>query len=199
MAISVRQLSDAVTYALVSAWNLFRGSSGQVGSSFHADVTSTTSGDNYFSAASTALQVSLANATDLPSCIALMNQIATVARIHFADGISTNKYSAGANKIPDTVNAALLPALYTATGVTVTDTAQVVANANLLKSTINAHFTQAAPSAVHFNNDGTNTIATANATVLADSITLLNAIKTAINAHITNAPAGSSMINIIAP
>lgn len=196
MAITVRRVDPAATFMLALAHNLLCATSTNVGSLFHGDRTSTTTTDQWLTGSTTALTVTAANATDLPSCITLVNNIRSVCVVHFADGISTDPYSAGAHKIPDTVDAPLLGLLVTATGNTSTDTAAVVAAANLHKSTINSHLTQASPSAVHFTNDGTNTIATTNASDLPSSITLLNAIKSALNAHMGSAPT-NPMLRIV--
>lgn len=188
MALSIRRIEGPVAFALALAHNKLLAGTVVVGSSFHADITSTTSGDLLFTAASASLQITASNAADLPTAITLANQIATILQIHWKDGISTNAYSAGAHKIPDTTNSTAF--------ITAVDLATSITLANAIKAQTNAHFTQAG---VHFTNDGTNTIATANATVLADLITLLNAEKTAINAHIIAAPAGSVMLNLISP
>jgi hypothetical protein len=185
MAISIRQIPDMVVYGIALAWNTWRGGATQVGALFHADATSTTSGDAT-TPATAAVTVTAANATDLPTCLALANQIQAVLQIHWRDGISTNKYAAGAHKVPDTTNNTVRP--------DAVDLPTAVALANFMKAQLNAHFVQAT---VHYNNDATNTIATANATILSDTITLLNAIKTAVNAHMGSAPVASSMVNIL--
>jgi hypothetical protein len=59
------------------------------------------------------------------------------------------------------------------------DLATSITLANDIKAKANAHYAQAG---VHINND-TNTIGTANGTVLGDTITLANAIKANLNAH----------------
>jgi hypothetical protein len=92
--------------------------------------------------------------------------------------------NAGAHLVADTTNAPTLAAIALATNLATTQTL-----ANGIKVFLNAHYTQAG---VHVNNDGTNTIATANATDLASSIALLNACKTAIVAHVASSPAGRS-------
>ena len=197
MAITTRRVAETLGWITVAkAHNLLCAQTALVGALFHADQTSTTSGDSFINPSSAVLTIPAANASDLPSCITLMNQLIGTLGVHMKDGIAQDLYSAGAHKISDAVNAALLPASYALTGVGATDLAAVVAGANALKSTLNAHFVMVAPSAVHFTNDGTNTVATANATVLADSIILLNAIKTAVIAHIASAPT-TPMIKIV--
>ncbi len=185
MSIITRQISDLIPFALTLAWNQWRGGAAQVGASFHADATSSTTGDAT-TPVTAALTVSAANASDLPTCLVLANQVQGVLQTHWADGISTNKYASGAHKIPDTTNATVRP--------TAVDLATTVALANFLKVQLNAHLGQAG---VHYTNDATNTVAAANASDLATSITLLNALKTATNAHMASAPAASSMINVV--
>lgn len=188
MALTIRRIEGPVAFALALAHNKLLAGTIVVGSNFHADITSTTSGDQFYSPASASLQVTAATATDLPSAITLANQIGAILQIHWADGISTNAYAAGAHKIPDTTNATAF--------ITAADLATSITKANAIKAQFNAHLTQAG---VHFTNDGTNTIGTANATVLADLLTLLNATKTAVNAHIIAAPSGSVMVNLVNP
>lgn len=187
MAISARRGSDAVAFAQALAHNKLLAATAIVGSSFHADITATTGGD-YTAQTVTSLQVTAANATDLPSVITLVNQIQSIALVHLADGISTNASAAGAHKVPDTTNNTAIA--------TATDLATSITMANGWKTRLNAHFTQ---SGVHFTNDATNTIAAANATDLATAITLVNALKAALNPHITAAPAGSLMLNLSNP
>lgn len=158
-----------------------------VGANFHADILSSTTGDFMFPATASIL-VTAATAVDLPTCITLANQIVGVMQVMMKDGISTDPYFAGSHKIPDAANSTAIA--------TAVDLPSVIVAANALKAQINAHLTQAG---VHFTNDATNTIVAAAATILSDSITLLNAIKTSINAHIVGAPAGSTMIKLIAP
>lgn len=186
MAISVRRIVDSAMFAQAIAHNKLLAAASIVGASFHADVTSLTAGDFMFPVA-TSLQVTVLNAVDLPSCIALAVQEIGVMQAMMKDGISTDPYSGGAHKIPDVVNSAAIAVPV--------DLPSVIVAANALKAQINAHFTQAG---VHFTNDGTNTIATANATILSDSIALLIAIKVALNAHISAAPAGSVMVKLTA-
>ncbi len=192
MALQARRVPGPIMpLALAIAHNKLCAQSALVGALFHADISSNTSGDASIAPAFATLAVTAAASTDLPTCIALATNIIGVCKQHMAEGIAQDTYSAGAHKISDAVNIALLPAIPV-------DLASLVASLNTLKSTINAHFIMAAPSAVHFNNDATNTIGTAAATVLADSITLANAIKTAVNAHILSGPT-TPMIKILAP
>ena len=192
MALTTRRAPGlAIPIALAIGHNKLCAQTALVSALFHADQTSTTTGDAFIAPAFAALQVTAAAASDLPTSLTLAANIIGFCKTHFADGISTDPYFCGAHKIPDAVNAALLPAAPI-------DLPTLVAALNTLKSTINAHFIMVAPSAVHFTNDATNTIAAAGATVLADSITLANAIKTALNAHVLSAPT-TPMIKIVSP
>lgn len=192
MAITVRRVDPALSMALAIAHN--KTVVTLVGSSFHADLTSTTTTDQLYTHTPATLQVTAANAAgDITTAIALLNNLIGVATVMMKDAVSTSPVSAGAHKIPDATNLALLPAQYVATGNLATDTAAVVAAANSWKTAYNAHLTQ---TGVHYTNDGTNSVATANATDLPSSTTLLNAEKTAVNAHIAGAPA-TQMVNVV--
>lgn len=188
MAFSIRRLEPALTLALAKAHNVTVAT--LVGSSFHNDLLSLTTTDQYISMSAATLQATAANGSDLPSSITLLTQMLGIAKLMMADAISTDPYSAGSHLIPDTTNLPTLTALAPAI-----DLASSILVANGLKSAINAHFTQAG---VHANNDGTNTIGTANATDLPSLITLENVIKTKLNAHIASAPA-TQMIKVIGP
>jgi hypothetical protein len=100
--------------------------------------------------------------TDLPSLIALLNQLRAVSITHRADTLC-HKAADGTSPV---AVAADLP-----TSITL---------ANGLKADHNTHI---ASTAIHFNADATNSIAAANGTVLADTITLANAIRTAYLGH----------------
>lgn len=207
MALTVRRTAETtMAIVMIRTHNLYMASSGVVGSNFHADITSTSPTDQYVSPQSPAsVQVTAANMADATggpyvTGITLINNIMGVLQLHLNDGISTNLYAAGAHKIPDLVNRALLPFLppgsFVTSGTNSTDLTNLIANANTIKSLYNAHLTQASPSQVHFTNDGTNAVAASNASDQPSLTTLLNAIKSALNAHITSAP-GSFMVNIV--
>ena len=197
MAITTRRVAETIGWITVAkAHNVLCAQPALVGSFFHADQTSITASDAFIAPSSSVLQITAINAVDLSTCITLMSALVGTMSFHMKDGIASDVYGAGAHRISDLVNAALLPVQYVATGAAAADLAAVVSGANSLKSAINAHFVMVTPSAVHFTNDGTNTIATANATVLSDSILLLNAIKTAVNAHIQSGPT-TPMIKIV--
>jgi len=179
--------------AVARAHNVGLASAANVGAFFHQDATSLTTTDQFITGSVATLQVTAAAATDVPSSIVLLNQLIGVARVMMNDASPASQTLSGAHKIVDTINLALLPAQYVATGVTATDLAAAITAANLFKAAYNAHLAQAG---VHPNNDGTNTVAAANATVLSDMIVLLSAEKVAVNAHISSAPA-TQMVNVI--
>jgi len=185
MALFTRRAAGAeMPLALAQAHNRLCAQPALVGAFFHADITSVTTGD-FISKASTPLQVTAAIAADLPTSIALSNQLTGFLRVHMGEGASTDPFACGAHKIPDIANTLTLPSVIVATGVAATDTASVIAALNLIKVSFNLHLAQAG---VHYNNDGTNTIAAANAVDLPSSITLANAAKASLNAHILSGP-----------
>lgn len=171
MALTVRKGTDAALYALASQLNALRADATLLGARFHADVTAGATTGDFTSPATSALLVSAANATDLPTSLVLANQIKTIFNIQIADAV--------AHKTADTTNK-----IVAANAVDLT-TAQTLANA--IKTAFNAHLTQ---SNVHYTNDGTNTNATTAAVDLPTTQALLNALKGNINAHIVSAPAG---------
>lgn len=199
-------------FAQAKAHNRLCGTAIVVGATFfHADIYSTYTGD-WMAPVDTAVALSTTASVDIVTATALANAFRAIligagttgnpgaqpgTQGHMFDAISTNTVACGSHKVPDTVNAATLQAVQSAplvlTGVTGTDTAALVAFVNQLKASYNAHLTQAG---VHFNNDGTNSIGTANATDLPSSITLINACAVKINAHIISAP-GSVMLNVL--
>jgi hypothetical protein len=189
--IQVRRVERVVFPALVFQYNKLRQTVAKAASLFHADVTSLgTTGDpmDPTGAGPTAATITSglpANASDLPTCQTLANALQTLLATHAADSVVTGTSGAGAHLIADATNAPTLAAIPVASNLATTQTL-----ATGIKAFLNAHYTQAG---VHVNNDGTNTIATANATDLATSIALLNACKTAVTAHIGSAPAGFSI------
>lgn len=193
MSLSIRQVPDAVIWALVLTWNQYRGNASQVGASFHADATPAgLLGDNLYlsvAAATTPLQAT-ATAVDLPTSITLAANLGALFRMHWTDAISTHPYGAGAHKIPDAANLTALALLAPPT-----DLPSTIVYANALKAEWNAHLSSAG---VHFNNDGANAVVAANATDLPSLLILLSAIKAAFNAHVVSAPAGSNMIKTVA-
>lgn len=168
MAIPIRNLPDAVSYALVAANN--QRITDSIGSSFHRAQTESVSAD-YRNPVITRLRVTAANASDLATSVTLVNAIKAAMNLHFADDLAHNT--------------ALSSAVATADA---TDLATGITLGNALKSALNTHLTA---SNVHFNNDGTNSVAATNASDQSTLNTLLNEMKGDINAHIAGAPAGS--------
>ena len=145
---------------------------------FHGDKTASAEVGDFAVPTEVLLTVSATNAVDLPTSIALANQIETVCNLHFADSV--------AHSAADTVNT-----VSTAAAVDLPTTEALL---NACKTSFNAHLTQ---SGCHVTNDATNAVAAANATDLPSSEALAIALKTAINAHMSSAPVGES-IRIIA-
>lgn len=129
--------------------------------------------------------VTAANATDLPSAVALVNQEKAVYEYHRKDA---GVVSPVAHKTLDATNVESVANANPNAGDG--GLAGAIALANDIKTQFNAHLTQ---STVHYNNDATNTVAASNATDLASLETLVNAIKTALNAHMASAPSGKSL------
>lgn len=173
MAITARKTNDALIYALVEAHNLRQEEA--VASFFHADTTQTTAND-YMNPTPTDDLVSSANGSDLATNLTLVNEIKAVLNRHFAD---TQAHDSAVSTAVDTADA--------------TDEATSVTLVNALKS---AYTTHLSASNVHFNNDGTNTVAAVDATDTASVSTLANELKGDLNAHIVSAPAGA-MINVV--
>jgi hypothetical protein len=167
MAIIARKGHVAASLFVATQYNLLRQSIATSSSMFHADVTSYPAGDG----ASAPLSVTAATAADLPTSIALANQLTSYFNVHAADAL--------AHKAADTANAIATPAA--------ADLPTSIALANAIKAKFNAHLVQ---SGVHCTNDATNTNATAAATDLPTTIALLNAMKGNFNAHFVSCPAG---------
>lgn len=141
-----------------------------VGSNFHAAAAQSVSFD-YDPPKVAALQVTAANATDLPSSLTLGNQIIGFYIEHFADTV--------AHKIADVTS---LPAQ----GACV-DLASSITAMTLIKAT---HATHIASTTVNYTADSTNTLLTTTPSDQGTLNTFLNAAKTAINAHTAGALAG---------
>lgn len=178
MAYTVRRGSDGVLAALVRAHNDTRRA--VVGTSFHADVTSDTSGD-FANPVATAATVTAANATNLATSLTLVNDLRRRMLQHFGDALG--------HKVADTVATAAV----TLPQATILD--EAVALANQLKSVYNTH---RASTTYHYTADSTNAVTADNADDQTTLNTLLNEMKGDFNAHIASAPAGQS-INIVAP
>jgi len=106
-------------------------------------------------------------AADLPTLQTLCNNLKAKYNVHLAR--TDAHLAADAANVNATAAAVDLPTS--------------IALANALKAGFNLHCAQAG---VHVNNDA-GTIATANGTVLGDTITLANSIQTTLNAHMAKA------------
>lgn len=171
MAIDVRKMPDVMLHALVVANNqrLVDG----ISTFFHLDRTATTTGADYQNQSVTRLTVSLSNATDATTAIAMANSVKDVLNTHFADTIAHDS--------------AVSSAVATADG---TDTTTAITLANALKSAYGTHLSAAD---VHYTDDSTNTVAALNATDATTLITLVNELKADLNAHMASAPEGVYM------
>lgn len=111
-----------------------------------------------------------ADASDLPTVIALANALKATMNSHLAsNGLTGFHATASAETI-----------------VAVDASSQGTANTllNELKADYNTHLSE---SGVHLNNDGTNAVSSADAADLGTSITLANEIKADFNAHAVSA------------
>ena len=112
----------------------------------------------------------LADATDLPTVIALANEMKAAIVAHLA---STGFQGVHASASAEAIAAA---------------DADDQTTANTLLNELKAdHNTHCSESGVHLNNDGTNTVSSTDASDLASSLTLANEIKTDFGAHILGA------------
>jgi hypothetical protein len=172
MAFTVRKVTDALVQTLVAAWN--HRQEAAVASFFHYDITQITSGD-YMAPTVTndVTTTAAAAATDLTTSLVLVNAELAVINRHFAD---TRAHDTAVTAAIDTAAATDL-----ATGITL---------GNAIKAEYNVHLSE---SNVHPNNDGTNTIAAADATNQTTLNTLINEIRTDAAAHIISAPAGAQI------
>lgn len=172
MTIKVRNEPRSILHALVVAHNADRRGAITLGSNFHADVTCTTGGD-FSNPTATALAVTHADATTLPTAITLAAAIRVVWLAHFADTM--------AHKVADdTVLAAAVP----------TDQSTLNTYLNEMKADLNVHV---GSTTYHYTADSTNTVSATNASDLSSSLTLVNEIKADLNAHILGAAAGHAI------
>lgn len=169
MSIRVRKNANPIEFAAAQAVNALIDA--KLTTEVHRDKTSLP-GTDIMLPTSSVLQVTAANASDLPTCITLANQMRSIMNVHFADS--------SAHLVADTVSS-LAPVA--------SDLATVITLANSLKSVYNVH---GVSTTYHLNAD--TTIATTNASDLATSITLLNAEKTKFNSHIN---AGGAIQRIV--
>lgn len=168
----VRKTDSAIVRALVKQYNALHDlvdGYGQV-VQYHRDVSGVDSG-NWESPASVSLQVSAADATDLPTSVVLANNLLAVARQHIADG--------EAHLLADTTNAVTLVDGYA------TDLPSVEVVANHVRLKYLAHRTQGG---IHVVNDTVNVASTTPATDQSTSNSLLNDLKAKLNAHISSGP-----------
>ena len=176
MAYTVRNVPDAMVFALVAAWN--RRQEAAVSTAFHADITQVTTGDYRAPVVTNdtpALSIG-GNPTDSTTVISFTNALKKLVNRHFAD---TRAH-----------NSAVSTAISTADG---TDLTSACTLATAIKAAYGTHLTA---SNVHFTNDETNTVAAADATNQTTAITLLTELRTDIGAHIINATPGE-MINLV--
>jgi hypothetical protein len=172
---TIRKDGNRVAAAAALAINALRRDLTVVGARFHSGQVQTTNANDPSLPTVTSTTITAATAADLPTSLAMVNQIFAVLTQHFAESTSVHLAA------DPTAVAAL------AAGVVATDLATGITLMNLCKSVYNTHCAQ---SGVHFNNDGTNTFATTNASDLPTLITLANAAKPKIVAHMASAPAG---------
>lgn len=127
--------------------------------------------------------VTLADAVDQATAIALVNQIKAVyngtGQVGAAPG---HRLDDLAHKAVDSTDAVASPAA--------TDLASAITLANEIKGDYNTHIASAT---YHYNADATNAVAAANATDLASLLTLVNQIKAKLNAHMASGPAAASL------
>lgn len=173
--------ADQAMFAMVTNWNAFVRERATNEDAFsHAEITSYSGGDWRVPTASSVLVTVADAAATLATVITLANQEINVLDVHFLDTY--------AHLAADTTNDMGLDDLASDASQSVTNT-----RLNAIKTACLAHVSQGG---VHFHDDVTNTIAAANATDLASSITLANAIKVFLNAHIQQAPT-TKLINIV--
>jgi IS5 family transposase len=118
------------------------------------------------------LTIASANASDLPTSIALVNELMGWYLFHLADTL--------AHKVAGTP-----PAMVKAS-----DLATAITLANAIKADYGTHI---ASTTVNYAADATNTIAAANASDQGTLNTLLNELKTDMQAHAASGPSGKSV------
>lgn len=118
--------------------------------------------------------VTAANASDLPTAVALVNNIRAIYEFHRQDTL--------AHLAKDTTNDLAEPVA--------NDLDTAIALANEIKAAYNAHRSQAS---VHAANDSGNAIAAADADDQESLETLLNEIKTDLNAHMAGGVVAKSL------
>jgi hypothetical protein len=170
MALPVRKLALPLLFSLAYAFNALKKevAAGIGSAKVHADVTSkpTTQTDD-FTAASTPDIAASANASNLATSVTLANEIKAIYNRHVADDL--------AHKVGTS------PAIATADASVAGTVTTVIALVNATKAAFNTHI---ASTTYHYAADGTNSVATADATDQTSANALANALKTALNAHI---------------
>jgi hypothetical protein len=167
MALKIRKGSGDVLKAVVDQLNRLRDAS--VGANVHASVTlgGPAAGDP---PTASALTTALGVPTDLPTSVALVNDLFRIANEHFKDTFAHNT----------AVSAQL-------TTPVATDLATANTRANAIKAAFTTH---RAAAGVHFTNDPGNAIAAADATDLTTLIALLTELRVDLPAHIATGLAG---------
>lgn len=158
---TVIRITDPNVVAFAAGINALKAQVG-AGSHFHLDACERT--------------IQSPASTDLPTLLALVNEITGVLDFHFVDTLS--------HKVADTTDAGTDGAIGAAI-----DAASAVTSINASKAAYNVHI---ASTTYHYNADSTNGCATADATDQASAITLANAMRTKVTAHMADAPAAPS-------
>ena len=185
MAVNTRRVDGiAMGVALAKEHNRFVAA--QVGANFHADTTSSQSGDNFINPGNPVPLSLTATPVDLPTSLAVLFSGIGFMVVHVVDAIASDPYLCGAHKIADTTASAAFSAIGQTSVAPGATLAAGIAAANSFKAAFNTHLSQAG---VHFTNDGTNVISAATAVDLPSLVTLVTAIKAAFNPHIIGAPA----------
>jgi hypothetical protein len=181
MAQKVRNSGSAPMYALIKAFNALR--VGLVSTNPHVDVTSKDTSADFANPSTTPdVPSTVADPTTTAGVIALHNECIDIYGRHLADAV--------AHKAVDATN------VYTTKiAVGTVDGSGVYTPLNAFKAKFNLHLAQ---SGVHYTDDTTYAIATADATTLATSKALAGAIATKLKAHILFAVAGDS-ITLVGP
>lgn len=170
----IRKIDSEAAFAAVAALNgTRRAITGLLTTKAHAGATSVVTTGHWQAPSGVALQVTAANATNLATLRTLCRNLWAVGRLHFADALN----HVGADGTNTWSNQPAEDAVLT----------DLQTWLNAAKAAFNAHRTQAS---VHFTNDATNTITSADATDQSSADTLANELKTDLNAHITFALAG---------
>ena len=169
MALTVRRLPNALTFALASAFNSFIRKFVELETTFaHYDVTSDAGGD-YQTPTSTTLGVVASSTATLGAVIIMAEEMRTVLLRHFTDAVAHGE--------SDATNEALITV---ATVPTATTQGTVNTLLNALSTAFTAHESE---TDVHPHDDATNLITAPAATNLATSQTLAADIRTQIIAR----------------